>query len=869
MITTLTIDDFLAATKARGDSLQEPISLDSEDEDEPQVAEARLLPDARAHVRGGLYVANSAAGAGLFTSVAVPAGALVGYFGGVWRTDSEYADLPAAQQRLLDQYAATVKPELDGLQPEAVVVAPPIAVGQQRPDLRRYPLAAANEPLVGQVANAAFQRVQLSVDDVIGRVLDHQMDGEFVGLAVYTCSAIAANREVLLHYGPDYQRARYGYQAGEPCELQEDTESPLALGRIPISELGIIEESVSDVSDDSDDSYDGAARGKRPAKRPTRRPKTRRVEGASSNGAGSSSQPPPAPPPAPPPPPPPVPPHVPQPGPQSRKSPQLFGGPDVQPKPQLPAELLRFHNDRAAESMKSGADATMSIVDQAFANMGISTAVQKRAVEVADLLRGYDPNDDPDAFLSDYQALEAEIAEIADPVWRAAQTRKLRSADPLLLDYFSDQAAGATVVFDLESTKLVDKRIPIEEMTTSVATALILQPGSSPEQAKADGLLFEFWNSEARRGAPLRFLAHLLSEARTVVAYNGRDFDIRVLSSQLSATEQAIVGAKLMDPMLEIEQLTGIRLKLSALLSANSLPPKAGAGASAPRLWLERKYDALALYCAKDAILLAKLVSLPVIKLPQGGQTANGALLRHHALSVGDPRRLLQGGKAWLAVRQKYLTASEAGAALGLKGAYSNRSDVYETLFYTLRGQESTIPTQGSANMARGNELEPKARRVYMRTAGVSFTVSTTGLHVHLSAKIAASPDALLGKPEAPTGVLELKVPAAGTKGPGLTSSRLAQVQVQLACTDAQFADYTTLYEYRPGEFELGVIRVDRDDALIAVIVEGLLAFYNEAEQDDEPPQAPAIDPRYNARLMLAIRNCFQEHVNEERRFAA
>eukprot|EP00966_Prymnesium_polylepis_P293045 6768703-Prymnesium_polylepis.1 len=216
MITTLTIDDFLAATKARGDSLQEPISLDSEDEDEPQVAEARLLPDARAHVRGGLYVANSAAGAGLFTSVAVPAGALVGYFGGVWRTDSEYADLPAAQQRLLDQYAATVKPELDGLQPEAVVVAPPIAVGQQRPDLRRYPLAAANEPLVGQVANAAFQRVQLSVDDVIGRVLDHQMDGEFVGLAVYTCSAIGANREVLLHYGPDYRRARYGYQAGEP-----------------------------------------------------------------------------------------------------------------------------------------------------------------------------------------------------------------------------------------------------------------------------------------------------------------------------------------------------------------------------------------------------------------------------------------------------------------------------------------------------------------------------------------------------------------------------------------------------------------------------------------------------------------------------
>ena len=88
MITTLAIKAYLAATGAPGDAVEDPISLDSEDDDQPQVAEARLLPDARAHVRGGLYVANSAAGAGLFTSVAIPAGALVGYFGGVWRTDS-------------------------------------------------------------------------------------------------------------------------------------------------------------------------------------------------------------------------------------------------------------------------------------------------------------------------------------------------------------------------------------------------------------------------------------------------------------------------------------------------------------------------------------------------------------------------------------------------------------------------------------------------------------------------------------------------------------------------------------------------------------------------------------------------------------
>eukprot|EP00966_Prymnesium_polylepis_P335160 7390519-Prymnesium_polylepis.1 len=60
MITTLAIKAYLAATGAPGDAVEDPISLDS-DEDEPQVVEARLPPDARAHVRDGLYVSRSAA----------------------------------------------------------------------------------------------------------------------------------------------------------------------------------------------------------------------------------------------------------------------------------------------------------------------------------------------------------------------------------------------------------------------------------------------------------------------------------------------------------------------------------------------------------------------------------------------------------------------------------------------------------------------------------------------------------------------------------------------------------------------------------------------------------------------------------------
>eukprot|EP00966_Prymnesium_polylepis_P109528 2534889-Prymnesium_polylepis.1 len=104
-----------------------------------------------------------------------------------------------------------------------MVVAPPIAAGEQRPNLSRYPLAAMNEPSVGHRANVAFQRVQLSIDDVRGRVLDQERDGEWVGLAVYACSVMEAGEEIKAHYGPDYPRQQYGYDAGEPCEVPEDT----------------------------------------------------------------------------------------------------------------------------------------------------------------------------------------------------------------------------------------------------------------------------------------------------------------------------------------------------------------------------------------------------------------------------------------------------------------------------------------------------------------------------------------------------------------------------------------------------------------------------------------------------------------------
>eukprot|EP00966_Prymnesium_polylepis_P303566 7012609-Prymnesium_polylepis.2 len=636
---------------ALGENASEALALDSSDDDpEPPAATLQVRHGGSAHVRGGLFLAQSqtiawesSAGGelGLYTNQIIERGSLVGVYTGNVFTAEAYEALPRAQRLQLDVYAV----DAEHASGYSVVVSPPV-LANGRPAPASFPLAYINESRVTPNCAFAFETIVLPVVESIVQAPPALVDADMLAVAVYATTAIGAGRELTIYYGDRYPRQ---YQAVRSRPLPKNRQHYGVLGSIPGSVASIIPGTESDVSDESDQEWGRSAPSKcrkAPPAAVYSKAKARKVDGSSSGAGSSSSTPPPAPPPAPA---------------QVVEQPQaqLFGGSgdsEDDAKQRLPAEFLRFHNDRTVEIMKRGVGATM--VDQAFASMGISTAVQKRAVEVADLLRGYDPND-PDVFLSDYQALEDEVTEIADPAWREQQTRKLRSADAVLLDYLSDQATGATIVFDLETTKLVDKRVPVDEMTVSVATALVLQPGRSPEEAKGSGLLFEFWNAQARRGAPLRFLAHLLTEARTVIAYNGMDFDLRVLSSQLSTTEQTIVGNKLMDTMAELERLTGLRMKLSTTLSANGLPPKAGSGSDAPGMWENGKYDDLALYCARGTVLLAELVSLPVIKLPQGGQTQNGTLLRHHALPIGDsdyspPLPITPTPEARLAVPGRY-----------------------------------------------------------------------------------------------------------------------------------------------------------------------------------------------------------------------
>ena len=139
-----------------------------------------------------------------------------------------------------------------------MVVSPPFLAGASRPDPAAYPMAFANEATKPLRANAAFTRVQLSADGVLGAVPADRIDGEWLGLAIYACRDIGKHREILVHYGDTFPRERYGYQAGEPCDPPSSTQLPTALGLVPLSALGFVEGSASDVEDSSDESYAGS-----------------------------------------------------------------------------------------------------------------------------------------------------------------------------------------------------------------------------------------------------------------------------------------------------------------------------------------------------------------------------------------------------------------------------------------------------------------------------------------------------------------------------------------------------------------------------------------------------------------------------------
>ena len=216
--------------------------------------------------------------------------------------------------------------------------------------------------------------------------------------------------------------------------------------------------------------------------------------------------------------------------------------------------------------------------------------------------------------------------------------RAARAAPPAAQE---DRAGKGVVVFDVETTKLIGETDNIEDLEVSVATALWVGDGDKP----VDGTWMTAWHDTVRKapgGGDTRTMSDLLTwmdGARIVVAYNGADFDMRVMRKYYGNDDDRWHShlRKLHDPAQQVRRAVGRKVKLDKLLQLNGMAGKAGSGADAPRWWTEGAWQKLATYCERDTEALAELVYRTNIKVP-GGTTHEASV--HSALpSKGERRR--------------------------------------------------------------------------------------------------------------------------------------------------------------------------------------------------------------------------------------
>ncbi len=182
----------------------------------------------------------------------------------------------------------------------------------------------------------------------------------------------------------------------------------------------------------------------------------------------------------------------------------------------------------------------------------------------------------------------------------------------------------------------------------------------------------------------------------------------------------------------------------------------------------------------------------------------------------------------WFAKRLGLVTASRIADVMAKvkTGTAASRSG-YMTQLVTER--LTGAPTEGfqSAAMEWGIEQEPHARAAYEAREGV--LVDEVDFVRHPILEAGASPDGLVGE----DGLIEIKCPATSTmleyiEDRSVPRKYILQIQWQLACTGRNWCDFVAYDPRLPEPLRLLVIRVPRDEGVIAEIAGEVGRFLTE-----------------------------------------
>jgi len=193
---------------------------------------------------------------------------------------------------------------------------------------------------------------------------------------------------------------------------------------------------------------------------------------------------------------------------------------------------------------------------------------------------------------------------------------------------------------------------------------------------------------------------------------------------------------------------------------------------------------------------------------------------------------IAQGSTEWFLQRLGKATASRIADVIAkTKSGYSTSRENYrvELALERITGQRQESYTNGA--MQWGTDTEPLARAAYEAHTG--HIVDEVPMLPHPTiAMSGASPDGLVDK----DGQIEVKCPNSATHAKTLLAKKpdgkyVTQMQWQMACTGRAWCDFVSFDPRFPEHLQLCVIRVERDDEMIAELEREVTSFLAEVEQ--------------------------------------
>jgi len=191
-----------------------------------------------------------------------------------------------------------------------------------------------------------------------------------------------------------------------------------------------------------------------------------------------------------------------------------------------------------------------------------------------------------------------------------------------------------------------------------------------------------------------------------------------------------------------------------------------------------------------------------------------------------------QGSAAWLAARRGRVTASRLGDLMAAgrdgKPAASRRAYLLDLVVERLTG--AAVERYVSAAMQHGIDHEGEARTAYEWMTDLA--VEPVGFVPHPAIPaFGASPDGLVGE----DGLIEIKCPTTATHlgtllGEPIDRRYVLQMHGQMACTGRAWCDFVSFDPRLPSPYDVRILRVVRDEALVAEIEAAVRAFADEME---------------------------------------